>query len=451
MLSPLIRRTIVIAVAVSTLMVVALPATAAPRWHTLLETALKESAKTEKPILIYVNGSDWCPYCVKMKKNVFNQPEFADWAEDNVVLFDCDLPRRKRQSADVTAQNEELKRKYGAPHYPFVVFINAKEEKLGGIGYGGQDAAQWTSMAQSIVNKGLPADRLIWHRSIEDAKKTAEKDGKLLFAFFNGSDHSVAAQKLESDIFGQDAFKDWARENLALAEIDLKRTGISREERVTHAELRKEHNITRIPTAIVFDQEGKELVRVEGFKPGQAFDEWARPLIAPVAENKPKSAAGGAVVEGKSKAFTHDDLKEFVKEIDPSLEWTLGEDETGFMETSQSTSDLMAELRIDFAKKAGQGSPRFVTRIIMLKNDRDEAFNFWVQHYLNGVFDKMITDRPDAAATLKQLEEVEADANGRRTLKFRTDHHEVILSTTTGTAPLVRTITFEMRLIPDAE
>ena len=67
-------------------------------WTTDYEDALKESAKTGKPILANFTGSDWCGYCIKLDKEVFSTDTFEDWAEENVILLEVDFPRRKSLS-----------------------------------------------------------------------------------------------------------------------------------------------------------------------------------------------------------------------------------------------------------------------------------------------------------------------------------------------------------------
>ena len=75
--------------------------------------AAKAAAKKEgKPILANFTGSDWCPWCVKLEKEILEQKGFLDYASTNMVLFIADFPNGKRQSTRVVKQNSELKAKY---------------------------------------------------------------------------------------------------------------------------------------------------------------------------------------------------------------------------------------------------------------------------------------------------------------------------------------------------
>jgi thiol:disulfide interchange protein len=48
-------------------------------------------AKTEnKPILLDFTGSDWCRWCMKMKKEALDTPQFGAYAKQNLVLMTVD-------------------------------------------------------------------------------------------------------------------------------------------------------------------------------------------------------------------------------------------------------------------------------------------------------------------------------------------------------------------------
>ena len=64
------------------------PAAVAPTWFTSLDLAQAEARKSGKPILADFTGSDWCPWCVKLRKEVFNTKQFKDWAAKSVVLLE---------------------------------------------------------------------------------------------------------------------------------------------------------------------------------------------------------------------------------------------------------------------------------------------------------------------------------------------------------------------------
>lgn len=64
-------------------------------WGTDYPAALTQAASSKKPILLEFTGSDWCPPCMKLTKDVFEQPAFEDFAKENLVLVKLDFPRTK--------------------------------------------------------------------------------------------------------------------------------------------------------------------------------------------------------------------------------------------------------------------------------------------------------------------------------------------------------------------
>ena len=45
-------------------------------WHTDLNKAVNISISENKPMMLFFTGSDWCGWCIRLKKEVFNYPEF---------------------------------------------------------------------------------------------------------------------------------------------------------------------------------------------------------------------------------------------------------------------------------------------------------------------------------------------------------------------------------------
>ena len=50
------------------------------KWHTDISDAAKESLETKKPLMLFFTGSDWCGWCKRLQKEVFQTPEFEKWS-----------------------------------------------------------------------------------------------------------------------------------------------------------------------------------------------------------------------------------------------------------------------------------------------------------------------------------------------------------------------------------
>ena len=122
-------------------------------WLTSWDAAAKESKKTGKPILMDFTGSNWCGWCIKLKKEVFDTPEFKAWAAKRVVLLGLDFPQGIEQPAALKKQNEELSKKYNVEGFPTIIFADATGKQLGQYGYDQGGPAVWTKKAEAMIAK----------------------------------------------------------------------------------------------------------------------------------------------------------------------------------------------------------------------------------------------------------------------------------------------------------
>ena len=104
-------------------------------WTEDFQYALRKSQESEKPIFMLFTGSDWCPPCMALEKEVFAQPEFAEYASQNFILFKADRPRFIEQSETLVEQNQELFRRFEIVGVPTIKIINYKENVLAITGY----------------------------------------------------------------------------------------------------------------------------------------------------------------------------------------------------------------------------------------------------------------------------------------------------------------------------
>lgn len=140
---------------VATLFVTTL-ARGAAEWQTDYEQAMAAAKETRKCVLLEFTGSDWCPPCIEMKKVVFSQAAFLNYARKNLILVEIDFPSRKTLSEGITKQNERLKRQYGidGKGFPTVVLLSPEGKILGELqGYGGEGPAEIIAWVEKFCTK----------------------------------------------------------------------------------------------------------------------------------------------------------------------------------------------------------------------------------------------------------------------------------------------------------
>ncbi len=103
-------------------------------WLTDFDTAQARSQVESKPLLIDFTGSDWCPPCMRLQKEVFSKPEFADYAAKNLVLLEVDFPKRKALPPGQQTVNEALRVQFGIEGFPTIILMSPSGKILGRLG-----------------------------------------------------------------------------------------------------------------------------------------------------------------------------------------------------------------------------------------------------------------------------------------------------------------------------
>jgi thioredoxin-related protein len=96
---------------------------AEPTWLTDVPKAQAQAKAENKLVLLDFTGSDWCGWCIKLDKETFSKPEFADYAQKNLVLVQLDYPNKKPQSDELKKANAALKDKYNIEGYPTLIAL----------------------------------------------------------------------------------------------------------------------------------------------------------------------------------------------------------------------------------------------------------------------------------------------------------------------------------------
>ncbi|MGE5209010.1 MAG: thioredoxin family protein [Alphaproteobacteria bacterium] len=123
-------RLFFLTIAVSALFASFAPAESGSSWLNDYKKAQEEAKANGKLLLLNFTGSDWCGWCIKIDKDIFSQPQFKDFARDNLVLVELDFPRRKTQPAELKKQNLELAQQYEVLGFPTIVVLNSNGQKL---------------------------------------------------------------------------------------------------------------------------------------------------------------------------------------------------------------------------------------------------------------------------------------------------------------------------------
>jgi len=105
------------------------------KWETDFALAKKRAKDEKKQMLLDFTGSDWCGWCMKLKKEVFDTEEFKNYAKDHLIMVEVDFPKHKELPAEEKKQNEKLSDEYKIEGFPTVILLSSSGHYVNRTGY----------------------------------------------------------------------------------------------------------------------------------------------------------------------------------------------------------------------------------------------------------------------------------------------------------------------------
>ena len=177
-----------------------MPASAA-EWMTDFEAAKAKAASEKKAILVDFTGSDWCHFCIVLRRRVLDTPAFAQYGDEKFVYLEVDLPRTKPLPKELMAQNNALVKRYGVGGFPTIMVLDEQGHALGGFTGG-------MTRLPDVVKLLEPACQVFQNL------KAAEADAARC------AEHLAAAYALYPDSYRK--YNAWLREMLEAADPEDK-------------------------------------------------------------------------------------------------------------------------------------------------------------------------------------------------------------------------------------
>lgn len=195
-------------------------------WLTDLEAGKAQAARENKAVLVDFTGSDWCGWCIRLKNNVFDKPEFEEYAKDKLVLVEVDVPNGDKLSPEKKKENQELCAQFHINGFPTILVMTPEGQVAGGF-VGGRDSMQ--AVKPTLDEALRVAGELKKAQTLEGKEKLA-----VLAAAYKAIPDSVKeqAQKLRDEIIALDQDDTTGLQR----EVRLKREQLSIMEAVQNAD-----------------------------------------------------------------------------------------------------------------------------------------------------------------------------------------------------------------------
>jgi rhodanese-related sulfurtransferase/thioredoxin-related protein len=155
-------------------------------WLTNLQSAQTQAKAERKSVLLFFHGSDWCPTCAEMQRQVFDSPAFAQYARQSLVLVDVDFPEKHKQDEELRRINLALKARFNlslepGEGFPTIVLLNDSGETVfQETGYAGGGPAEVLPKLQRHAGTGTPTAAYKNLSVDEFARMAADKQNVIL-------------------------------------------------------------------------------------------------------------------------------------------------------------------------------------------------------------------------------------------------------------------------------
>jgi hypothetical protein len=97
--------------------------------------AVERATKLEKPLLLAFLGTDWSLTSLKLDREVFDQPAFADNTKYDFLLCKLHFYQTQDRPPELLAQNRTLAERSSVDTFPTVVVLGSDGREIGRLGY----------------------------------------------------------------------------------------------------------------------------------------------------------------------------------------------------------------------------------------------------------------------------------------------------------------------------
>lgn len=115
-------------------------------WMTDFEQATGQAKRESKPLFLYFTGSDWCPWCIQMDKEILSTPEFQEALAEKLIFVKIDFPKNEILHEKQIGQNERLAKEYNVKGFPTVILLDPNLKQIATLYYNGDTGAGFAKL-----------------------------------------------------------------------------------------------------------------------------------------------------------------------------------------------------------------------------------------------------------------------------------------------------------------
>jgi WD40 repeat protein/thioredoxin-related protein len=173
-------------------------------WHSDIEAAKAQAAREKKDVFVYFTGSDWCPWCLLVRREVLGKDAFIDYAPKHFVLVELDFPRHKPKPKEFE-QNQALLEKWALEGFPSLILADAQGRPYASLRDGNvrDESTAYVELMEKLRKNRVARDELLAQSLAAEGLKKAQALDKALElvprSFLAGAYPDIVSQILSLD------------------------------------------------------------------------------------------------------------------------------------------------------------------------------------------------------------------------------------------------------------
>lgn len=116
-------------------------------------SAVERAKKSNQHLLLAFLGNDWSMTSLKLDREVFDQPAFADNAKYDFLLCKLHFYQTEERSPEIFEQNRALAERFGIESFPTVVVLKPDGTEVGRLGYVEGGAEKFGAAVNALIRK----------------------------------------------------------------------------------------------------------------------------------------------------------------------------------------------------------------------------------------------------------------------------------------------------------
>ena len=132
-------------------------------WIEDYEQGLEKAKAEGSAALVEFTGTDWCHYCILLRKNVLPTAEFAEFVKkNNLVLIELDFPNAQdKVTPEQRAKREEVSKRFGVTGFPTMLVVDGYGQPYGRVVGGAGSAKAYIERLQKELDTKAEYDRKV--------------------------------------------------------------------------------------------------------------------------------------------------------------------------------------------------------------------------------------------------------------------------------------------------